>query len=190
MASFSLPEAVTCFSRPSPGSYTVPRPTAYPRHRLLFVQLCRGAMLVATTAFILLALKVLRLAQSFAITLFTRLLATILAMVFQKEWPSLARWIVILVGLASVMVALQPTAPTAGAFVVFPIAVALAKAAHHVITRSIAADKEPPAMRFHVGCFALLLTKLELPLAWSLRARWEWRLLAVGGARLGWAINA
>jgi drug/metabolite transporter (DMT)-like permease len=150
------------------------------RHPL--VQLCRGAMLVGTTVFIVLALKAMPLAQTYAITFSAPLIATILAMIFLKERPSLMRWVWILIGFAGVMVALQPTAPDAGAHLVFPLAMALANAGYHVLTRAIAGDEDPLAMLFHVGFFALLLTSLALPWAWSAMAAWEWGLLAVGGA--------
>ena len=145
------------------------------------IQLCRGAMLVATTVFVVLALKAMPLAQTYAITFCAPLIATILAMVFLNERPSPARWAWILVGFAGVMLALQPTAPEAGAFLLFPLAMALANAGYHVLTRAIADDEDPLAMLFHVAFFALLITSLALPWSWSAMAAWEWGLLAVGG---------
>ena len=147
-----------------------------------FIQLCRGAALVGTTVFIVLALKSMPLAQTYAITFSAPLIATILAMIFLKEHPSLKRWALILIGFGGVMVALQPTAPGAGGFLVFPLAMALANAGYHVLTRAIAGDEDPLAMLFHVGFFALLITSLALPWSWSWMAPWEWGLLAVGGA--------
>ena len=146
------------------------------------IQLCRGAALVGTTVFIVLALKTMPLAQTYAITFSAPLIATILAMIFLKEQPSLRRWACILAGFAGVMVALQPQAPGAGGFLVFPLAMALANAGYHVLTRAIAGDEDPLAMLFHVGFFALAITSLALPWSWSLMAPWEWGLLAVGGA--------
>jgi drug/metabolite transporter (DMT)-like permease len=146
------------------------------------IQLCRGAALVGTTVFIVLALKSMPLAQTYAITFSAPLIATILAMVFLKERPSLKRWALILIGFCGVMVALQPTAPGAGGFLVFPLAMALANAGYHVLTRAIAADEDPLAMLFQVGFFAFLLTSLVLPWSWSWMEPWEWGVLAVGGA--------
>lgn len=146
------------------------------------IQLCRGAALVGTTVFIVLALKSMPLAQTYAITFSAPLIATILAMVFLKERPSLRRWALILIGFGGVMVALQPTAPGAGSFLVFPLAMALANAGYHVLTRAIAADEDPLAMLFQVGFFAFLLTSLALPWSWSRMEPWEWGVLAVGGA--------
>ncbi|WP_376986066.1 DMT family transporter [Bosea sp. R86505] len=146
------------------------------------IQLCRGAALVGTTVFIVLALKSMPLAQTYAITFSAPLIATILAMVFLKERPSLKRWALILIGFCGVMVALQPTAPGAGGFLVFPLAMALANAGYHVLTRAIAADEDPLAMLFQVGFFALLITSLALPWSWSQMEPWEWGVLAVGGA--------
>ena len=150
--------------------------------RHLFIQFGRGAMLVGTTVFVVLALKKMPLAQTYALTFSAPLIATILAMVFLKERPSRARWAWILIGFAGVMVALQPTAPDAGSYLAFPLAMALSNACYHVLTRAIAGDEEPLAMLFHVGFFALLITSLALPWSWSSMAAWEWGLLALGGA--------
>lgn len=150
--------------------------TRHPR-----VQAARGAMLVGTTVFVVLALKAMPLAQTYAITFSAPLIATILAMVFLGERPSRMRWVWILIGFGGVLVALQPTAPDAGAYLVFPLAMALANACYHVLTRAIAGDEEPLAMLFHVGFFALLIASLALPWSWSAMAAWEWGLLAIGG---------
>lgn len=150
------------------------------RHPL--IEFCRGAMLVGTTVFIVLALKTMPLAQTYAITFSAPLIATILASIFLHERPSWRRWLWIVIGFVGVMVALQPGAPEAGGHLVFPLAMALANAGYHVLTRAIAGDEDPLAMLFHVGFFALLITTLALPWSWSGMAAWEWGLLAIGGA--------
>lgn len=146
------------------------------------IHICRGAMLVATTVFIVLALKTMPLAQTYAITFSAPLIATILAMVFLRERPSAARWLWIVVGFCGVMVALQPTAPQAGTFLIFPLAMALANACYHVLTRAIAGEEDPLAMLFYVGFFALAMTSLALPWSWSSMGGRDWGLLAIGGA--------
>lgn len=146
------------------------------------VQVVRGALLVATTVFIVLALRAMPLAQTYAITFSTPLIATILAALFLKEHPSMARWGWIVVGFVGVVVALRPTAPEAGAHLLFPLAMAVANAAYHVLTRAIASDEEPLAMLFHVAFFALVITTAALPWSWSAMSAPEWGLLAVGGA--------
>ncbi len=145
------------------------------------IQFARGAMLVGTTVFVVLALKAMPLAQTYAVTFSAPLIATILAAIFLREWPSWRRWLWIVVGFCGVLVALQPGAPQAGGHLAFPLAMALANAGYHVLTRAIAADEEPVAMLFHVGFFALLITTMALPWSWSAMAGWEWGLLAIGG---------
>lgn len=149
------------------------------RHPL--IQAARGAALVATTVFVVLALKTMPLAQTYAITFSAPLIATILAAAFLRERPSPARWLWIVVGFGGVMLALQPAAPGAGAHLAFPLAMALANAGYHVLTRAIAQDEEPLAMLFHVGFFALLITSVALPWSWSAMSPSEWGLLAIGG---------
>lgn len=146
------------------------------------IQFWRGAMLVGTTVFIVLALGHMPLAQTYAITFSAPALAALLAMVFLRERPSRWRWTWIATGFAGVMVALQPGAPEAGPHLLFPLAMAAANAVYHVLTRAIAADEEPMAMLFLVAFFALLLTSCALPWTWSGMSLHEWGLLAIGGA--------
>ena len=146
------------------------------------IQFWRGAMLVGTTVFIVLALGHIPLAQTYAITFCAPALAALLAMIFLREQPSRWRWIWIATGFAGVMVALQPAAPNAGAYLLFPLAMAAANATYHVLTRAIAADEDTFAMLFLVAFFALLLTSVALPWTWSAMTWSEWGMLAVGGA--------
>lgn len=147
-----------------------------------FIQFWRGAMLVGTTVFIVLALGRMPLAQTYAITFSAPALAALLAMVFLRESPSAWRWIWIVTGFAGVMVALRPAAPEAGLYLLLPLAMAAANAVYHVLTRAIAAEEEPLAMLFLVAFFALVLTSLALPWTWSAMSLHEWGLLALGGA--------
>ncbi len=156
------------------------RRVAATRH--LLIQFWRGAMLVGTTVFVVLALRHLPLAQTYAITFCAPALAAMLAMIFLREKPSAWRWLWIATGFAGVMVALQPGTPNAGPHLAFPLAMAAANAVYHVLTRAIAAEEEPLAMLFLVAFFALLLTSLALPWTWSAMSPGEWGLLALGGA--------
>jgi drug/metabolite transporter (DMT)-like permease len=167
--------------------YLIALMPAFGAHRMLFtrhpgIQVARGALLVATTVLIVLALRSMPLAQTYAITFSTPFIATMLAAFFLNERTSSWRWIWISVGFLGVVVALQPGAPDAGAYLLFPVGMALANAAYHVLTRAIAKDEEPLAMLFHVAFFALLITSAALPWSWSRMSPWEWALLAVGGA--------
>jgi drug/metabolite transporter (DMT)-like permease len=64
----------------------------------------RGGLLLLTTVFIILALRHLPMAQTYAITFSTPLIATVVAALALGERPSSARWIWIVLGLAGVLV--------------------------------------------------------------------------------------
>ncbi len=145
------------------------------------VHALRGLLLVVTTVFVVLSLKVMPMAQTYAITFSTPLIATILAAIFLKEPVSGQRWFWILAGFAGVMFALQPQAPSAGLYLALPLVMAFANAIFHVLTRSIAADEDPLAMLFLVAAAAMAITGLFLPWSWSSMTSPEWGLLAIGG---------
>jgi drug/metabolite transporter (DMT)-like permease len=149
------------------------------RHPLM--QLARGALLVATTVFIVLALSAMPLAQTYAVTFSAPALAALLAMLWLGERPSLWRWLWIGAGFCGVMVALRPDAPGAGLALLYPLAMAAANAVYHVTTRAIAPDEDPLAMLFLVALAGFGLTALALPWTWSPLDGRDLMLLLVGG---------
>jgi drug/metabolite transporter (DMT)-like permease len=146
------------------------------------IQFWRGAMLVVTTVFIVLALGRMPLAQTYAITFIAPALATILAILALGERPSAWRGLWIALGFVGVLVALRPGAPDAGLHLLFPLIMAAANAVYHVLTRAISADEDPLAMLFLMALCALSLTSLALPFTWSPMTPDEWSMLALGGA--------
>jgi drug/metabolite transporter (DMT)-like permease len=152
------------------------------RMRRPLVHVSRGALLLLTTVFIVLALRHLPMAQAYAITFSAPLMATIIAAVTLGERPSGWRWLWIMVGFFGVVVALQPTAPGAGPHLLYPLAMALATALFHVLTRYGGQEEDPLALVFYVAFFALLLVTVGLPwFAESMTAA-DWALLGFGSA--------
>ncbi len=142
----------------------------------------RGGLLLLSTVFIILALRHLPMAQTYAITFSTPLIATVVAALALGERPSPARWSCIVVGLAGVLVALQPTAPAAGVHLLFPLAMAVSNALFHVLTRYAGRDEDPLALLFYVALFACLTVSVGLPWMWETMPVAGWALLGVGGA--------
>jgi drug/metabolite transporter (DMT)-like permease len=146
------------------------------------VHVGRGALLLLTTVFIVLALRHLPMSQTYAITFSTPLIATVLAALVLHEHPSLRRWLFIVAGFGGVLVALQPTAPEAGLHLLYPLAMASANAMFHVLTRYAGRDEDPFALLFYVAFFALVMVAPALPWIWEAMTPSEWGLLALGGA--------
>ena len=145
------------------------------------IQIWRGALLVASTVLIVLSLKSIPMAQTYAITFCAPLIAVILAAIFLGERITAYRLLWIVAGFSGVLVALNPGAPAAGIQVLLPLGMALANAVYHVLTRSIAAGEDPVAMNFLAAAAGMALTTFALPWTWSYLSIQEWGLLAIGG---------
>lgn len=145
------------------------------------VHAARGALLLATTIFIVFALKYLPMAQTYAITFSTPLIATIVAFLALGERVSTTRLAIILVGFAGVVLALGPGSPEASLALLWPIAMACANGSLHVLTRYAGRDEDPMALLFYMGLFACLFATPALPFVWSSLAWWEWGMVALGG---------
>jgi drug/metabolite transporter (DMT)-like permease len=152
------------------------------RMRRPLVHLGRGMGLVLSTLFIILSLHHMPMAQTYAVTFSMPLIATIMAALLLGERVSLARFGCIILGFAGVLLALRPSAPGAGAFLIYPLAMALSNAGFHVLTRYGGRDEDPLAMLFTVGLFAFLLMSFALPWIIEPMSAGDWALLALGGA--------
>lgn len=146
------------------------------------LHLGRGALLLLTTVFVILSLRHLPMAQTYAITFCTPLLATVLAAVLLGERPSVRQGVLIGAGFAGVLVALQPGAPGAGWQLLYPLAMAVCNAGFHVLTRYAGRGEHPLALLFYVGLVAMALVSPALPWTWQDMTRGEWALMAAGGA--------
>jgi drug/metabolite transporter (DMT)-like permease len=152
------------------------------RMRRPLVHVGRGLGLVLSTLFIILSLRHMPMAQTYAITFSMPLMATILAALLLGERVSLPRLACIVLGFAGVLVALRPGAPDAGAYLVYPLAMAVANAGFHVLTRYGGRDEDPLALLFTVGLFAFLIVSLALPWIFEPMSASDWGLLALGAA--------
>jgi drug/metabolite transporter (DMT)-like permease len=152
------------------------------RMRRPLVHVGRGALLLLSTVSIVLALRHLPMAQAYAITFSAPLMATIIAAITLGERPSRWRWLCIVVGFLGVLVALQPTAPGAGPHLLYPLAMALATALFHVLTRYGGRDEDPFALAFYVALFALLIVSTGLPWFAERMSAADWALLGIGSA--------
>ena len=151
-----------------------------PRHAP-FIHLMRGVALIGTTVLIVMALRVLPMAQTYAITFSAPLISVILAWIVLRERVSWQRFGLILMGFVGVLVALQPGSTQAGWALLLPLGMALANACFHVMTRAIAAGEEPLALVFSSCSVALGLTALALPWTYTTMNAADWGLITLGG---------
>jgi drug/metabolite transporter (DMT)-like permease len=147
-----------------------------------WVHAARGACLLGTTVLIVLSLQRLPMAQTYAVTFSTPLLATGLAIVFLGESVSLRRLLLIAAGFGGVLVALNPGGISDGTALMFPLGMAGCNAVFHVLTRFGGRDESPYALLFYVAVVAMLLATPALPFVAAPLALSDGALLAAGGA--------
>jgi drug/metabolite transporter (DMT)-like permease len=149
------------------------------RTRRPFLQLARGACLVATTALITLALAHLTLVQTYALTFSAPLMAALMARAALGERPTGRQWTLIALGFCGVLVALRPGSPEFGPALLYPLGMAAANALFHVLTRH-ARDEDPMSMVFWAAAMASVLTLAALPWTYEPLPPAALGLLAVG----------
>ncbi len=133
-------------------------PTSQPGLHIL-----RGALLATATAFVVLALTQLPMAQTYAISFSTPLIATALAIPLLGERASARDWTCIGVGFLGVLVALRPDPSTMSLALLLPLAMATANAGYQVVTRLAGRREGPFTLLFHVALFGAMWSSLALP---------------------------
>jgi len=127
------------------------------------LQVARGLFLAGASIFVVLSLRHLTLAQTYAVSFSTPLIATAIAVPMLGERPSLMQWAAILAGFFGIVVALHPTAGTATAALLLPLAMALSNATYQVITRLCGRRDGSLSLTFHAGLSGAMWTTLALP---------------------------
>jgi drug/metabolite transporter (DMT)-like permease len=148
-------------------------------HQLIHV--ARGALLVATTVLITLALKYMPMAQTYAATFSAPLMAALIAHFVLGERTSIGQWACILGGFGGILIGLQPGAPGAGAYLILPLLMAAANACYHILTRFAGRFDGPLPMLFHVALWATIVSSLSLPFCFEILPASAFALLLVGG---------
>lgn len=121
-----------------------------------FLQMARGLCLAGTTVFAVLALLHLTLAQTYSIALSAPLMATALAGWTLGERTRPLQWLLIAMGFAGVVIALDPSAPTLAFGLVFPLALAGLNAIYQVLTRHTGRTDPMTALLFQASFWALV----------------------------------
>jgi drug/metabolite transporter (DMT)-like permease len=131
------------------------------------VQVVRGLMLVATTAFCMAAFQRMPLAETTALVFITPLVVTLLAVPLLKEQVPPARWIAVATGFAGALLVARPGGALSGIGVLFALLAALAYGIYQILTRQIAGREHPVVMLFYTALIGMLLMTLGLPWFWS-----------------------
>jgi drug/metabolite transporter (DMT)-like permease len=141
----------------------------------------RGACVVATTSFVTLALAHMPMAETYTISFSAPLMATVIAFIALGERPRVMQWAMILFGFMGVVVALRPAASGAGLFYLLPLAMAVANALVHVLTRYGSRNEGPATLVFWAGLAAFVICIAGLPLCYAPLSARATLLLLLGG---------
>jgi drug/metabolite transporter (DMT)-like permease len=150
------------------------------RPRRLGLNAARGLSVVLATVFITLSLTHLPMAQTYAVTFSAPLIAAVLASLLLGERAGWRRWLCILAGFGGVLVALDPGGVGLEPALFYPLAMAAANAAFHVLTR-LGRDEDPLAMSFWSGAAAFAICAAALPWTFDPLPLPALALLGIGG---------
>jgi drug/metabolite transporter (DMT)-like permease len=139
----------------------------------------RSLFLTGATVLVVVSFGYLPMAQTYAISFSTPLIATGLAIPVLAEPATLRQWACILAGFAGVLTAMQPGGGWHGA-ILLPLGMAACNATYQVLTRLGGRRDSPYSMLFHVSIWGAILTSVALP--------WTWQRLSPSG--LAWLLAA
>ncbi|MFM9943395.1 MAG: DMT family transporter [Hyphomicrobiaceae bacterium] len=146
-----------------------------------WLQAGRGVCLAVTSVAMIVASRVMPLTEIYIIAFASPLIATIIARLALAEAATPLQWALIVTGFLGVLVAMNPTAPTAGLILLLPLAQACGNGVYHVLTRVCGRTDGPFAQLFHSATFATLILSVLLPWVWTPMATADAALLLFGG---------
>ncbi len=147
-----------------------------------WLQAGRGLCLALTSVAMIIASRVMPLTEIYVIAFASPLIATIIATLVLGERTTPVQWALIIGGFLGVLVAMNPTAPTAGLILLLPFAQAAGNGVYHVLTRVCARSDGSVAQLFHSAAVATLILSVLLPWVWTPITAPDAALLLFGGA--------
>ncbi|MDA1326695.1 MAG: DMT family transporter [Proteobacteria bacterium] len=135
---------------------------------MLGLQIARAVFQIATICLMFIAVGLMQLADAIAIGFVAPLLITLLSVAFLNEKVKFQHWLAILVGLAGVMIIIQPGAGVFSAVALFPLGAAFCAAIYQTMTRPIARIVEPKTMLYTATLVGLVTTSVALPFFWQM----------------------
>jgi len=135
--------------------------TAFP-----LIQLVRGVLLTAGTLFIVLAYRVMPIAEAQAISFIHPVLLTLLAVVFLGEKVSRLGWAAVLLGFIGVLIIVRPGGGLFTPAALLPLGLALCFSFYQMFTRVIATKESSINSLFCVLLVGSVVMSLALPFVW------------------------
>ncbi|MCW5622908.1 MAG: DMT family transporter [Burkholderiales bacterium] len=137
------------------------------RTQRLGLQVLRGLLLVASTAFFYLSLTYLPLAEAAAISFVGPVLVAALSGPLLRERIGRRQWLAVGLGFLGVLIIVRPGGGVFTVHVVFPLICALLFSLYQVLTRKLAGRENAMTTLFFTALVGALITALPLPFTWQ-----------------------
>ncbi len=137
------------------------------RSRAPGLQLLRAAAMVVATFTMFLSLKLLPMAETYAIAFLSPLLVALLAGLLLRERLDAARWLAVTTGFLGVLVVMRPGSGLFGLAALAPMAMALSFALYQLVTRMLGGRDDTYVTMFWSAAVGSVVTAFLLP--------WNWR---------------
>ena len=129
------------------------------------LQVLRGLLLTGATLSIVLAMRLMPIAEAQAISFVHPLLLTLIAVLFLHERVHVSAWVAVAVGFAGVLLIVRPGGGYATPAALLPLAMALCYAAYQALTRHVTARDSAVNSLFLVMLVGAVATAASLPFA-------------------------
>ncbi len=144
-----------------------------------WLQALRGVLMLATSVFTFLGLRVMPVGEFTAIVMLTPLLLTLVSAFAFGEFVSSARWTLIGITFAGAVLVIRPASADFSAALLLPLAALALNTAFHLVTSRLAQVEDVGTMQFYTGLVGALLATIALPFSWTPLGSWgPWLTLA------------
>ena len=136
--------------------------TAQPR-----VQLARGITLIVATASMFAGLRLLPLADAYALSYSAPIVVALVSRYAFAERLSRRQWTALAIGFAGVLITIRPAFLQAGGAIVFPLMMAASYAIYQVLTRTARRTDDALVCVFYASLVGAVVLTAALPVVWS-----------------------
>ncbi|MGE0121077.1 MAG: DMT family transporter [Dongiaceae bacterium] len=151
------------------------------------LQVARGLIPVVAGGAIVLALKVMPLADATALLFVSPLMLTALAVPLLKERVGLHRWTAVVVGFLGVLVIVRPGGETMQWAALLPLVTAFLYALYQIATRVLSRSTPAPTTFVYMVVVGTVVSSLALPFVWRTPDAMGWAMMAASGLLHGLA---
>jgi drug/metabolite transporter (DMT)-like permease len=132
-----------------------------------WLMIFRALTQVSSTLFVLLAFRILPLAETTAIVFITPLLVALLAGPLLGEKLQIKHWLATLAGFCGVLLIVRPGGNMEGLGVFYAFCSALSYAAYQILTRKLSTTEPPMRQLFYIALVGTVAMSCLLPAFWT-----------------------